>query len=71
MPSGKPAGVRCVHLDAAMRCVLMHDVRRPALCDAFAAEREFCGDTREEALQRLALLEIQSAPAALAPGGAA
>lgn len=71
MPNGKPAGVPCVHLDATMRCAIFHDARRPKLCDAFAAEREFCGDTREQALLRLAQLEVQSAPVAIIAGGAA
>jgi Fe-S-cluster containining protein len=62
MPEGKSAGVPCVHLGAAMQCTLYADVRRPRLCDAFTAEREYCGDTREEALDRLAQLEVQSAP---------
>ncbi|MEZ5572289.1 MAG: YkgJ family cysteine cluster protein [Halioglobus sp.] len=62
MPAGKPAGVRCVHLNDSMLCDLFGDARRPALCDAFAAEREFCGDTREQALQLLAQLELQSTP---------
>jgi hypothetical protein len=70
MPGGKPAGVPCVHLDEAMRCALFHDARRPRVCADFAAEREFCGDNREQALQRLAQLEAQSAPGARHTGGA-
>jgi uncharacterized protein len=62
MPGGKPAGVRCVHLDESLRCALFHDARRPRVCADFAAEPEFCGDTREQALQRLAQLEALSAP---------
>jgi uncharacterized protein len=69
MPGGKPAGIPCVHLDATMRCALYGDARRPALCAAFQAEREFCGDNREQALQRLAQLELQSAPDRAMPGG--
>lgn len=71
MPGGKPAGIPCVHLDADMHCALFHDPRRPALCDAFAAEREFCGDTREQALLRLAQLEVQSAPGVITSAGVA
>lgn len=62
MPDGKPAGTPCVHLNRDMRCALHGDERRPALCDAFMPEREYCGDTREEALLRLAQLEEQSRP---------
>ena len=65
MPQGKPAGVPCVHLDLKMRCGIFEDTRRPATCKAFAAEREFCGDTREDALHGLAHLEILSLPGAV------
>jgi hypothetical protein len=68
MPAGKAAGVPCVHLSTTMRCALYGDARRPAVCDAFKAEREYCGDNREQALARLAQLEILSLPDAI--GGA-
>ena len=64
MPDGKPAGVACVHLDAARRCGLFGDARRPALCDAFIPETAVCGESGEEALAILARLEIISLPAA-------
>ena len=62
MPDGKPAGVPCVHLDEQMRCELFGDPRRPALCDAFAAEPAVCGASRDEAMARIAELERRSAP---------
>ena len=62
MPAGKPAGVPCVHLDESMDCRLFGDPRRPALCDAFQAETAVCGDSREQALEKLDQLEIQSLP---------
>ena len=62
LPNGKPAGVACVHLDAGMRCNLFGDVRRPALCDTFMPEPELCADNREQALARLAALELWSMP---------
>lgn len=58
MPDGKPAGVVCVHLMADFRCSLFADPRRPACCDAFAAEATICGSTREQALVNLRHLEI-------------
>ena len=61
-PQGKPAGVRCAHLDAADRCRLYGDPRRPAVCAAFQAAPEHCGATREEALEILARLERETAP---------
>ncbi len=62
MPQGKPAGVVCVHLSSEFRCALFGDSRRPAVCDAFQAEREWCGDNREQAMENLQLLEISSHP---------
>lgn len=62
MPQGKPAGVPCVHLDGQMRCMLFADPRRPALCQAFAAEPSICGNSREDALRNITVLELESAP---------
>jgi len=58
MPSGKPAGVRCIHLDAAGRCDLYGRPERPAVCEALQAEPATCGDSREQALARLTELEL-------------
>jgi hypothetical protein len=52
-----------------MRCILFGDTRRPGLCHAFKAEREFCGDNREQALLQLAQLEVQSLPDVMVLGG--
>lgn len=57
MPEGKPAGVRCVQLDADNLCRLFDDPRRPAVCERFVFDRELCGEDRTQALQRIALLE--------------
>jgi hypothetical protein len=62
MPAGKPAGIRCTHLATDMSCTLFGDKRRPDLCDAFAPERVFCGDNREQALMRLSHLEHHTLP---------
>ncbi len=67
MPQGKPAGLRCVHLDDEMRCELFGDPRRPALCDAFRAEPAVCGGNREQALLNITALERDSAPDRTAP----
>jgi len=69
MPNGKPAGVPCVHLDADMNCTLFGDERRPALCEAFTPESAVCADNREQAMDRLAQLELLSLPDAAAVGG--
>ena len=68
MPQGKLAGQRCVHLDANLRCELFGDPRRPQYCSTFAAEREVCGESREQALAILAELELFTLPPAKAPG---
>jgi hypothetical protein len=69
MENGKPAGVHCIHLDSAMRCNLFGDQRRPILCDAFTAERTFCGDNREQALALLLQLEALTVPDMAVSGG--
>jgi uncharacterized protein len=62
MPQGKPAGVRCVQLDAAQRCRLFGDPRRPAVCVSLQPNATMCGASREEAMQFLAALETATAP---------
>lgn len=57
MPQGKPAGVRCIHLDKQMRCELFNDPRRPQACGSFQAEPDFCGTTAEEAMSIMLTLE--------------
>lgn len=69
MPDGKPAGVACVHLDEQWRCGLIDDPRRPRLCAAFAAEPTLCGESRQQALNLIAALEIASEPAVTVPQG--
>ncbi|MFW6346186.1 MAG: YkgJ family cysteine cluster protein [Halomonas sp.] len=58
MPDGKPAGVRCVQLDEHNLCRLFGDPRRPALCARFGFDAELCGETRDQALERIAALEV-------------
>ncbi len=65
MPQGKPAGIRCVHLNSALGCDLFNDPRRPGVCGAFQPEPLFCGSHRDEALVILAHLESESAPTEL------
>lgn len=60
MPKGKPVGVRCVHLDDALRCALFGRPERPAVCGDFGADRAVCGETRAEALVRLSELEAMT-----------
>ncbi len=64
MPGGKPAGVRCVQLDADLRCRLFGRPERPAVCSRLRPEAEMCGASREEALVTLTTLERVTAPGA-------
>lgn len=57
MPEGKPAGTRCVQLDAEGRCRLFGDPRRPAVCGALQPEPAMCGDSAAAALAYLTWLE--------------
>ncbi len=62
MPDGKPAGVPCVQLDAALQCRLFGDPRRPAVCGGLQPSAEMCGETREYALLHLSQLERLTRP---------
>lgn len=61
MPNGKPAGVRCLHLQADRRCAIFHSPERPAVCAGFSAEPSVCGDSVEEAMQIIIWLEDETA----------
>jgi uncharacterized protein len=62
MPEGKPAGVRCVQLDADNRCRLFGKPERPAVCSRLRPNEEMCGASRQEALAYLVRLERSTAP---------
>ena len=57
MPDGKPAGVRCVHLDANNACELFGLPSRPQFCIELRPEPEMCGEDSTHALNYLAKLE--------------
>lgn len=63
MPDGKPAGVRCVQLDAAGRCLIFGRPERPAVCSSLRPSVEMCGTSAEAALTFLKNLEEISRPA--------
>ena len=63
MPHGKPAGVRCVQLDALDRCQLFGQPQRPAVCASLSPSLEMCGSSRAQAMRWLGQLEIDTAPA--------
>ena len=62
MPDGKPAGVRCVQLTADNHCRLFGRPERPAVCVSLRPTEDMCGQTNEEALLRLTVLERLTAP---------
>jgi hypothetical protein len=53
MVGGKPSGVRCIHLLDDYKCAIYNTPGKPLVCTEFKAEPEFCGTTREEALEIL------------------
>jgi len=62
MPQGKPAGVRCIQLDAANRCLIFGQPGRPAVCSSLAPSPAMCGTTDVQAMAYLARLEKETAP---------
>ncbi|VUD53392.1 hypothetical protein TDB9533_01825 [Thalassocella blandensis] len=61
MPQGKPAGVACVHLDLVnMQCRIWQTEHYPTTCQNFRAEAFVCGNSREEALQLIHRLELDT-----------
>jgi len=62
MPQGKPAGVRCVQLDADERCRLFGKPERPAVCASLRPSPAMCGASRDQAIAILERLERQTRP---------
>jgi uncharacterized protein len=63
MPSGKPAGVRCVNLDDSNRCRVWETELYPEVCRRFRPELLVCGETNAEAFERISQLESLTRPA--------
>ncbi len=57
MPEGKPAGKACIHLTEDCRCMIYDHPDKPAVCDGFRADPDFCGSSRKEAMILLTALE--------------
>jgi len=57
MPSGKPAGVRCIQLDPDHRCRLFGHPDRPAVCRSLTPAADLCRDDAPAALAWLTSLE--------------
>lgn len=61
MPNGKPAGVRCLHLNADFLCGIFAQPDRPAVCADFSADPAVCGESAEEAIRLIGWLECATA----------
>jgi hypothetical protein len=62
MPHGKPAGVRCVQLDASNACRIFGRPERPAVCSQLQPSAEMCGPDARHAIAWLARMESLTAP---------
>jgi Fe-S-cluster containining protein len=62
MPNGKPAGVRCIQLDAANRCRIFGRPERPAVCAGLKPSPAMCGGSAAHAITWLTALERDTAP---------
>ncbi|MDH5183580.1 MAG: YkgJ family cysteine cluster protein [Gammaproteobacteria bacterium] len=60
LEAGKPAGFACVQLDEGFFCKLFGELSRPEVCVQFSAQKEWCGELRDEAIARLTELEAQT-----------
>jgi hypothetical protein len=63
MPTGKPAGVRCVQLTDDNRCAIFGRPERPDVCKRLRPAPSMCGANRDEAMATLEALERATHPA--------
>lgn len=61
MPDGKPAGVRCIQLDDDNLCRLFGQLDRPLVCLKFLPDHDLCGDSSNQAMERITWLELDTA----------
>jgi Fe-S-cluster containining protein len=62
MPSGKPAGVRCVQLTDDDRCAIFGKPERPEVCRRLRPLPSMCGASREDAIAAIEALERETLP---------
>jgi Fe-S-cluster containining protein len=62
MPSGKPAGVRCVQLTDDERCAIFGKPERPEVCRRLRPLPSMCGASREDAIAAIEALERETLP---------
>ena len=63
MPHGKPAGVRCIQLDEANRCLIFGRPERPVVCSHLMPSQDMCGASVAQAMHFLSQLERDTLPA--------
>src|SRR5258708_12888559 len=62
MPGGKPAGVRCIQLDAENRCRLYGRPERPAVCSRLHPPQPMSAPTPQDPLSYLVPLHPPTPP---------
>ncbi len=62
MPAGKPANVRCIHLNDEWLCDIFFSSERPKVCGQLQAVKDMCLSNRDEALTYLISLEQDTLP---------
>lgn len=62
MPAGKPANTACIQLDERQRCKIFGSSLRPRVCSGLQPTADMCGQSRQQAMDYLIHLEIQTAP---------
>ncbi|NVK11774.1 MAG: YkgJ family cysteine cluster protein [Gammaproteobacteria bacterium] len=60
MPNGKPAMIRCIHLSDENQCRIFESPDRPDFCARFKAEPSICGDTMDDAIERIKWLDEET-----------
>jgi hypothetical protein len=62
MQRGKPAGMRCIQLTEDNRCRIFDSDLRPAVCSSLCPSIDMCGNSADEAMQRLLEWELLTKP---------
>lgn len=62
MENGKPAGIRCINLDNNNFCLIFGQKERPKVCLSLKPSPQMCGNSREEAMKYLELIEKETSP---------
>lgn len=61
MPDGKPAGIKCIHLQKNL-CGLFDSPTRPRICSSFEADMDMCGLSHGDAVTRIRWYERETKP---------